>query len=90
MGAVTQTRWPVGNRQAHDFALEVRVVTREGQATPETPSVVALRGDYLTTVIESVTGSRSFESRSVRHNSTYPMQSRLPTASALSSLSPSP
>ena len=51
MGAVTQTRWPVGNRQAHDFALEVRVVTREGQATPETPSVVALRGDYLTTVV---------------------------------------
>jgi HEAT repeat protein len=51
MGAVTQTRWPVGNRQAHDFALEVHLVTREGQATPAPSLVVALRGDYLTTVV---------------------------------------
>lgn len=51
MGSVSQTRWTIGDQQAHDFSVEVRLETREGEATPVPSLVAALHGDYLTTVI---------------------------------------
>jgi hypothetical protein len=37
-GSVMQTSWPVGTRQTHDFALEVRFMTREGEQLRCRPS----------------------------------------------------